>query len=98
MIVSYILRQAQSRISALILIDCGASAYAFIDKTFAQQHNLPQHQLKYPRRLQGFDGQLALTGNITYIVETTMAIGTYIERLFLFVIGLKYYPIVLGHP
>ena len=98
MIVSCILRQAQSRISALILIDCGASAYAFIDKTFAQQHNFPQHQLKYPRRLQGFDGQPALTGNITHVVETTMAIGTHIERLFLFVTGLKYYPIVLEYP
>ncbi len=98
MVVSCTLRQAQSRISALILIDCGASAYAFIDKTFAQQHNFPQHQLKYPRRLQGFDGQPALTGNITHVVETTMAIGNHIERLFLFVTGLKHYPIVLGHP
>ncbi len=27
-----------------------------------------------------------------------MAIDNHIERLFLFVTGLKYYPIVLGHP
>ncbi len=98
MVISCVLRHAQSRIPALTLIDCGASAYAFIDKTFAQQHNFPQHQLKYPRRLQGFDGQPALTGNITHVVETTMAIDNHIERLFLFVTGLKYYPIVLGHP
>ncbi len=98
MVISCVLRHAQSRIPALTLIDCGASAYAFIDKTFAQQHNFPQHQLKYPRRLQGFDGQPALTGNITHVVETTMAIDNHIERLFLFVTGLKHYPIVLGHP
>ena len=98
MIVSCILRQAQSRIPALALINCGASAYAFIDKTFAQQYNFRQHPLKYPRRLQGFDRQLALTGNITHMVETIMAIDNHIERLFLFITGLKYYPIVLGHP
>ncbi len=98
MVISCTLRYAQSRIPALTLIDCGASAYAFIDKSFAQQYNFPQHQLKYPRRLQGFDGQPALTGNITHVVETTMAIGNHIERLFLFVTGLKHYPIVLGHP
>ena len=27
-----------------------------------------------------------------------MAIDNYIERLFLFVTGLKYYPIILGYP
>ena len=98
MVISCTLRYAQSRIPALTLIDCGASAYAFIDKSFAQHHDFPQHQLKYPRRLQGFDGQPTLTGNITHVVETTMAIGNHIERLFLFVTGLKHYPIVLGHP
>ena len=59
MVVSCTLRQAQSRISALILIDSEASAYAFIDKFFAQHHSLPLHSLTYPRHLQGFDGQTA---------------------------------------
>ena len=56
MVVSCTLRQAQSRISALALIDSEASAYAFIDKSFVQHHNLPLHSLTYSRRLQGFDG------------------------------------------
>ena len=51
MVVSCTLRQAQSRISALVLIDSGASAYAFIDKSFAQHHNLPLHLLTYPHHL-----------------------------------------------
>ena len=59
MVISCTLHQAQSRISALALIDSGASAYAFIDKSFAQHHNLPLHPLIYPHRLWGFDGQIA---------------------------------------
>ena len=98
MVVSCILRQAQSRIPALALIDSGASAYAFIDKTFAQNHRLPLHPLQYPRRLRGFDGQAALTGDITHVAETTMALGGHIERLFFYVTGLKQYPVVMGLP
>ena len=41
MIIFYILCQAQSRIHVLALIDSGASAYAFIDKSFAQQYSIP---------------------------------------------------------
>ena len=55
MIISCILHQAQSRIHVLALIDSEASAYAFIDKFFAQQHNIPLHSLIYLQRLQGFD-------------------------------------------
>jgi len=79
MVDSSVLRQAQSRIPAMALIDSGASAYAFIDKSFAQHHNLPFNQLTYPRRLRGFDGQAALTGDITHVAETTMALGGHID-------------------
>ena len=98
MVVSCILRQAQSRIPALALIDSGASAYAFIDKTFAQSHDLPLHPLAYPRRLRGFDGQTARTGDITHVAYTTMTLGTHVERLFLYVTGLNQYPIIMGLP
>ena len=96
--VSCILRLGRSRIQALNLIDCGASGYAFIDKKFAQTHQIPLHPLKYARRLEGFDGQPALTGNITHVAEVIMDLNGHVERLFLFVTGLKTYPIVLGHP
>jgi len=98
MVVSCILRHAQSRIPVLALIDSGASAYAFIDKSFAQHHNLSLHPLTYPRRLRGFDGQTALTGDITHVAETTMALEGHIERLFLYVTDLNQYPIIMGLP
>ena len=98
MVVSCILRQAQYRIPALALVDSGASAYAFIDKSFAQRHDLPLRPLTFSRRLRGFDGQPALTGDITHVAETTLVLGNHIERLFLYVTGLNQYPIVLGLP
>ena len=98
MVVSCTLHQAQSRISALALIDSEASAYAFIDKSFAQHHNLPLHPLTYPCRLQGFDGQTARTRDITHVAKTTMALGGHIERLFLYITDLNQYPIILSLP
>ena len=98
MILSCILRRQQSRINAFALVDSGASAYAFIDKEFAQFHDFPQHLLKYPRRVRGFDGQFALTGTITHVAEVTMVLKNHVEKLFMYVTGLQHYPIVLGHP
>ena len=98
MIISCILRQAQYRIPALALVDSGASAYAFIDKSFAQHHDLPLHPLTYPRRLCGFDGQPALTGDITHIAETILALGNHVKKLFLYVTGLNQYLIILSLP
>ena len=98
MVVSCILRRLQARIRALILVDCGTSGYSFIDKEFAHLYQFPLHPLKYPRRLLGFDGQPALTGNITHVAEVTMDLNGHIEKLFLYVTELRHYPIVLGHP
>ena len=98
MVISCTLRQAQSKIFALALIDSEASAYAFIDKSFVQHHSLPLHSLIYPCCLQGFDGQTARTRDITHVTETTMALGGHIERLFLYVTGLNQYLIILSLP
>ena len=56
MIISCILHQAQYKIPALTLVNSEASAYAFIDKFFAQHHDLSLHLLTYPRCLCEFDG------------------------------------------
>ena len=96
MIISCILRQAQYRIPALTLVNSEASAYAFIDKSFAQHHDLPLHPLTYPRRLRGFDGQPALTGDITHVAETILALGNHVEKLFLYVTSLNQYLIILS--
>ena len=73
-----------------------ASAYAFIDKSFAQHHDLPLHPLTYPHCLHGFDGQSALTGDITHITETILALENYVKKLFLYVTGLNQYLIILS--
>ena len=89
MIIFCILHQTQFRIHVFALIDSEASVYAFIDKFFMQQHNIPLHLLIYPQRLQGFDGQTALTGDITHVIEIIMVIKGHTERLFLYVTGLN---------
>ncbi len=96
MIVSCILRHAQSRISVLALIDSEVFAYAFIDKFFAQHHNLSLHSLIYSRRLRDFDDQIALIEDITYVVEIIMTLEDHIERLFLYVIDLNQYLIIMS--
>ena len=75
-----------------------ASAYAFIDKSFVQYHDLLLHPLTYLRRLCGFDGQSALTGDITHIAEIILALGNHVEKLFLYVTGLNQYLIILSLP
>ena len=96
MIISCILHQAQYRIPALTLVNSEVSAYAFIDKFFAQHHDLSLHPLTYPRCLHGFNGQPALTDDITHVAETILALGNYVEKLFLYVISLNQYLIILS--
>ena len=98
MVMTGILRLSRSRIRTYNLIDCGASGFSFIDEKFAHTNQIPLHLLKYPRRLEGFDGQRALSGNITHVAEITMDLEGHVEKLFLYVTGLKNYPIILGHP
>jgi len=71
-IVFFVLRQAQSRISAITFIDNEVLAYVFIDKSFAQKHNFSLYQLIYSRRLRDFDNQAILIDDIIYVVETIM--------------------------
>jgi len=96
MIVFCILRQAQSRVFALALIDSEVSAYVFMNKFFAQQHHLFLHQLIHSRRLREFDDQVALIDDITHVVEITMILDEHIERLFFYVTELSQYFIVMS--
>ncbi len=88
MIVFCILRQAQSKVLVLILIDSEVSAYIFMNKFFAQQHHLFLHQLTHSRRLWEFDDQVALINDITHVVEITMILDEHIKKLFFYVIEL----------
>ncbi len=96
MIVFCILRQAQSRVLVLTLIDNEVSAYVFMNKFFTQQHHLLLHQLTHSRRLQEFDDQVALINDIIYIVEITMILDEHIEKLFFYVTELSQYLIIMN--
>ena len=73
-----------------------ASAYTFIDKFFAQHHDLSLYPLTYPHCLCEFDGQSALTDDITHIAEIILVLGNYVEKLFLYVTDLNQYFIILS--
>ena len=51
------------------LIDSGASATAFIDSDFAQQHQFLFHPLSQPRSLDVIDGRPIEPGAITHTVQ-----------------------------
>jgi len=96
MIVFCILRQAQSKVFALTLIDNEVSAYVFMNKFFAQQHHLFLHQLTHSRRLQEFDDQVALIDEITHVIEITMILNKHIKKSFFYVIELSQYLIIMN--
>jgi hypothetical protein len=97
LMISCILRLDKSRISTFNLIDCNASDYAFINKKFAQIHEILLRFLKYARRLKNFNNQSILIENITHVVEVIMNLNKHVKKLFFFVIKLKNYLIVLSH-
>ncbi len=67
-----------------------------MNKFFAQQHHFFLHQLTHSCRLREFDDQVALIDDITYIIEITMILDEYIERLFFYVIELSQYLIIMS--
>jgi len=96
MIVFCILRQAQSKVFALVLIDSEVFAYVFMNKFFAQQHYFLLHQLIHSCRLQEFDDQVSLINDITHVIEITMILNEYIEKLFFYVTELNQYFIIMS--
>ncbi len=96
MIVFYILRQAQSKVLTFALIDNEVSAYVFMNKFFTQQHHFFLHQLIHFCRLQEFDDQVTLINDITHVVEITIILDEYIEKLFFYVIKLSQYLIIMS--
>ena len=54
-------------ISTHVLVDCGATGFAFIDEEFARGHNFPLFKLKKPRCLEVIDGRPIESGLITHM-------------------------------
>ena len=61
-----------------------------------QHHDLSLCLLTYPHCLCEFNGQSALTGNITHIAKIILALENYVEKLFLYITDLNQYLIVLS--
>ena len=95
-IVSCILRQTQFKIFAFALIDFKVLIYVFINKTFAQPHNLLLHLFAYSRRFRKFNNQIARTENITHIVYITIILKIYVKQLFLYVTDFNQYFIIIN--
>jgi len=96
MIVFCILRQAQSKVLVLTLINSEVSAYVFMNKFFTQQHHFFLHQLIHSCRLWEFDDQVTLIDDIIHVVEITMILNEHLKRLFFYVIELSQYLIIMS--
>lgn len=51
----YILKICQQVVHSLVLIDCSASGYRFIDHFYVHKHNIPIILLNISRILEAFD-------------------------------------------
>ncbi len=96
MIVFCILRQAQSKVLVLTLINSEVSAYVFMNKFFTQQHHFFLHQLIHSCRLWEFDDQVTLIDDIIHVIEITMILNKHLKRLFFYVIELSQYLIIMS--
>lgn len=80
------------------MIDCGATAIAFVDESFARHYNLPLHKLQNPRIVEVIDGRPIESGHITHLAKFHLSIDDHHEPLKAFVTKLGHYPLVLGIP
>ena len=98
LVVTCTLTDSTNKIRTHVLIDCGATGYAFIDENFTCHHQLPLHKLKTPHDLEVIDGCPISSGTITHMAKAQLTISNHYEQLPIFVTRLGYYPLVLGIP
>jgi len=80
-----------------ILIDIEATDYAFIDKSFTQQHDLSCFPLSESHSLHGFDGNTVVSESITHYVKAKLWVSEKeLEETLFYVTLLSQYPVVLG--
>ena len=98
MIVTCSLHDNSNVIKSHALLDCGATAYAFIDEDFSRRDNFPLYCLHTPRTLHVIDGRPSSSGAITHITKACLRIREHQEDIPMLVTKLGQYPIVLGIP
>jgi len=79
------------------MVDTGATGYAFIDKTFAQEHGLKRTRLLWPIDLYGFDGK-KVSERITHEVCLYLRYGKHREKISMLETNLGSYDVILGLP
>ena len=81
------------------LIDSGIDGYTFINKTFVRKSQLPLIPLSYSRNLDCFDGNLVVSGPVTYYINKRVSLPNgKMKNTCFFITTLLNYPIVLGLP
>ena len=81
------------------LIDCGSTAYAFLDHTFAQKNKIDMFPLREARELTVVDGRPISSGPVTHLAIASLRLGSHQEaNVPFFVTSLGKYPVVLGLP
>ena len=90
-VISTQIQDKSSLISTHILVDCGATGFAFIEEEFAHDHTFPLFKLKKPHCLEVIDGKPIESGLITHITKLKMTIAGYQEKIPLFVTKLGWY-------
>ena len=91
------LRQRRARTPANVLVDTGATGYAFIDRTFAHKHNLTRTRLTRPIDLYGFDGYRTRR-RITHKIRIHLTHEEYSETITMLEVDLGSCDVILGLP
>jgi predicted aspartyl protease len=81
-----------------VLIDSGATGFAFVDEEFAISSSLPLYSPKEPRELEVIDGRPIESGLVTAFTKVKLTIDKHVEEIHMFVTKLGHYPLVLGIP
>jgi hypothetical protein len=98
LIMMYTLSLNGKEIPTHTLIDYWAMGYTFIDKEFANCHELPLCPLKTPCALEVIDGWQISSGDITHLTKAYLNIHEHHKKPPIFITKLGHYLIVLGIP
>jgi len=67
------------------LIDCGATAIAFMDQDFARHHQIPLQEHKEKKLVEIIDARRLESKDITHITKVGMGIRDHGEQLPMFI-------------
>ena len=98
MVIKIQLSTTEKTIYTYALIDCGATAFAFIDHDFVKKHHFSALALTRPRSLHLADGTDPKSGKLCQYADLNMSIQTHQERLEFLITKLGHYPVILGIP